>query len=156
MLGGQAVGNVVAADNLAITVAAEDVGDRRSDAIAGSTRRVVTRIALAQIERIDVSLGKRSLAGQGALIGAAVPAAISLVGLGLGSAIRPRHGDIDNTGYHVAVWAAVAVAPAAIVGAALGAGVRTDRWEPACAKPLRVTVAPDLRGGARVGLAVRF
>jgi hypothetical protein len=152
---GEVVGGVVAADAQSVTIVRGPASARAPVAGVGSSDRLRTRIPFSQVERLDVAFGTRSLAREGALIGAAVPAAISLVCFAVGGASE-SHGAVDNTGLRVGVWAAVAVGPGAILGALLGASTTADRWQRACGQHVRVTIVPGLRGGARARLAVRF
>ena len=138
------IGQVTAVDAETITI----VKNRR----AGETRR----IPFSSIKRLDVGRPEwRSRAGEGALIGMAIPA-VALVGV----AATARHGDMSDLGLAGAAYIfAVAVPIGAVTGAIVGSQSHTqiDRWERVdTRRRVRVSVLPDLRGGVRGGLSVRF
>jgi hypothetical protein len=141
--GKQLIGEVAAVDSEAVTLAA-------------SASREAIRVPLSQVERIDVARGRRSRSGKGALIGAlcaGIPAAALLAVLTL-----PSHSSQDSVPSRdfIPIAGVVAAAPGALVGAVVGSLSHGDRWERVGTKPLRLTVAPDLHGGVRVGLSARF
>ena len=138
------VGQVVTADADAITV----VTNERT----GETRR----IPFSSIRRLDVARpGRRSRAGQGALIGTAVSLALGATAL----ASEQCHGDdplchIGSTLVFVFGTPAGALTGAVIGGLSHAPG--GTRWERVDTRRVRVSVLPDLHGGIRGGLSVRF
>jgi len=141
------IGQVVAVDAEAITV----VKDKRT----GETRR----IPFASIRRLDVAQGRerRSLAGVGAGIGMAIPAAVAVV---VASGKPSSRGDFAEAGPALvgAVIFVMGVPAGALIGAIIGSGSHTevDHWERVATRRVRVSVLPDFRGGVRGGLSVRF
>jgi hypothetical protein len=138
------IGQVVAVDAEAITV----VKDKRT----GET----IRIPFASIKRLDVARhGQGSRAGTGLLIGALIPLA---AGLAMAAGEGPHAGgDMGITNSAVTLVAGVPLG--ALLGAAIGSQSHTqiDRWERVdTRRRVRVSVLPDLRGGVRGGLSVRF
>jgi hypothetical protein len=139
------IGQVVAVDLEAITV----VKDKRT----GES----IRIPFSSIQRLDIArAAQRSKAGEGLLIGIAIPAALG------GVALAAEHcSGGDDTFCHLgsAIVFAVGVPVGALTGAIVG-GLSHDsytRWERVdTRRRVRVSVLPDLRGGVRGGLSVRF
>ena len=137
------VGQVVAADADTLT-------------LATSTSKAVTRIPLAQIERLDVSRGAHSQTLRGAVVAAALPAVIGVVSIGLQALIKPQGNGLDLDGYCIGLASLCLVPPAAAVGAAIGSIAKTDRWEPVGAQRVRLTLAPDAHHGVRAALSVHL
>ena len=87
----------------------------------------VTALPLASVVRLERSVGKRSAAGRGALIGGLIGGGF---GLFLGIAAST-----DNSGWwevgaeDIAAVTAIVGATGAGIGALLGAASRRDRWE---------------------------
>jgi hypothetical protein len=111
----------------------------------------VVRVPLADVRTIEVSTGKRSLANEGALIGA-VPGVV--VGGFLGSLSACfQYPDCDRP--TAAVFGALVLGTlAALIGAAFGAMFSTDRWQRLDVPQASVRVVPV--GGKGVGLRVSF
>jgi hypothetical protein len=134
-------GNVVAADSDTLTVR-----------LLG--RSQVVRVPRAAITSLKVR-HRRSGAGRGALVAAAVPVGFALACFA-SEIISPTKGDnIPASAFGLAVLVLVAP-PAAAVGAIVGSQVHYDRWERVDSRRLSVAVMPDPRGGVRGRLAVRF
>ena len=105
-------------------------------------RRTETlRLPRAAITQLDVSMGKRSRIGRGALIGLFAGAA---VGAGVGAAVGGgQNGDGGSyAGLGALVFGGIGAAGGLVVGTVIGAATTTDQWR-------RV-----LSDGVRVGLAV--
>jgi hypothetical protein len=138
-------GNVAAADGDAITVRL----------LGGAQLVTVPRAAIASL-RVQ---HRRSWAGRGALIGAGIGLAATL-GLVVYSEVgHPGSCAGEDGGLCNVIYAASAVVTTsggAIVGAVAGAMTHTDHWERIDTRRWQVTVAPDLRGGVRGRLALRF
>jgi len=108
------------------------------------------RIPIGDLRRLEVSSGRRSQAGRGAMIGTAIGAMPGLL-LSFGDYSEDVHGDGPSP---VAV-AAIGAAGGAAVGAAIGWAVKTERWVPAELKDATVTVAP-IRGGVACALRISW
>ena len=137
------VGRVLAADAETLTV----VKDKRT--------AETVRVLLSSIKRLDIGRPEwRSRAGQGALIGIAIPAAAAVWVLA-----APSHGDFGDLGrvvalYYLAVAAPICTLTGAVVGSQFhGSSVH---WERVDTRRVRVSVLPDFHGGIRGGLSVRF
>ncbi len=137
------IGQVVAVDAEAVTVAK----DKRT----GDIRR----IPVWSIKRLDVARPEwRSQAGTGASIGLALPVTAALVVLA-----APCRGGDCGLGQLGVVLALARVAPACVLaGAVIGSQIHTygDRWERVPIRHVQVSVLPDLRGGIRGGVTIRF
>jgi hypothetical protein len=99
------------------------------------------RIPIADLRSLQVSSGRRSQAGRGAMIGTAIGAMPGVL-LTFGDYSEDVHGDGPSP---VAV-AAMGAAGGAIVGAAIGWAVKTERWVPAELQKATIAVVP-VRGG---------
>jgi hypothetical protein len=101
------------------------------------------RVPLGPTTTIEVSSGRRSKAGRGALLGAAVG-----VLPGLLMTVGDYNTDPDHSPGTVTV---VGAAAGAAVGAAVGWAIKSEQWLPAELPQVSAGIAP-LRGG--VGLSV--
>jgi hypothetical protein len=137
------VGDVVAVDSESI------------DIRLARERRVV-RVPRQQLTRIETLRGRKSAAGTGALVGL-IPAAAFGGLLGYGFYRAFCEGCSDSPAPAMARGAVIVGAPGALLGAIVGAAVRTDRWEdiPAGRWKPRISFEPSRRG-ARVALSFRF
>jgi hypothetical protein len=116
-----------------------------------SGRAEPVAVPLAAITRLARSLGRRSSAGQGALIG-------TVAGTGLAAALVMKSSDSDCDGScapYAAIIGSAIVGAGALVGAISGALIRTERWESAPLGRIGVSVVPRHRGAA-LALSVRF
>jgi hypothetical protein len=110
-------------------------------------------VPLTSVTRLERSLGRRSSAGKGALIG-------TLVGAGAGAALVVAASGSDSdcdgpcAGYAAVLGAAFAGA-GALVGAISGALITTERWEAVSLGHIGVSMAPRPRGAA-LAVSVRF
>jgi hypothetical protein len=114
------------------------------------------RLQRSSIEQIEVSRGKRSRAGKGALIGA-VSLGIPGVAFGLfaaGFANFGCEGGCPAPNYLGGVVGGFVFGAAigGAIGGALGSASRSERWERV---PVSVAIAPQRRG-ARAALTLRF
>jgi hypothetical protein len=112
------------------------------------------RLRRADVTGVDVSVGQKSKAASGALIGAGVGAvggALAMVVIAGPEALETN--DISPAVY-VGGAAVIGLALGAGVGALVGASSQTDRWEPAVWPVL--TFQPDGRAGKRIALGVRL
>jgi hypothetical protein len=140
------VGKVLAADAETLTV----VKDKRT--------AETFRVPLSSIKRLDIGRPEwRSRAGQGALIGIAIPAAVAVA---VASGKPSSRGDFAEAGPGLAAAAVlvIGVPIGALTGAIVGSQFHTqvDHWERVDTRRVRVSVLPDFHGGIRGGLAVRF
>jgi hypothetical protein len=137
-------GRVVAVDAEAITV----VQNKRT----GETRR----IPFSSIKRLDIARpGWGSHAGTGAAIGVVIPIVAAMV---VAQGKPGTQGDFAEMGPGLAAAAVfvVGVPTGALIGAIVGSQCHTDGWERVPIRRVRVSVLPDLHGGVRGGLTVRF
>ncbi len=111
--------------------------------VQSGTAGASTRIALGPTTTLEVSGGRRSKAGRGALLGAAVGA---MPGLWL------TFGDYDTDDYSPGAVAAIGAAAGAAVGAAVGWALKSEQWLPAELPSVTAGIAPLRRG---VGLSLR-
>jgi hypothetical protein len=110
----------------------------------GSAGATPKRILVAPTTTFEVSGGRKSQAGRGSMLGAAVGAVPGFL-----MAVGDYNTDDHNPG---AVTALGAVAGAA-VGAAVGWGLKSEQWLPAGVPSVTAGIAP-LRGG--VGFTLRI
>ena len=123
-------------------------------AVDGDTLTVDTlRVALMNVTRLDVYMGRKGHAGTGAVVGGlvvGVPFAILFAAVCEGV-------DINCTGTGgAAVGFLMGGAAGALVGAGVGLLIKSDRWEEVPLHALRVSVAPQRDGRFGLGLSVRF
>lgn len=126
------IGNVVGLEPHAVLVQGEGSG-------------TPTRVLLGPTATIEVSGGRRSKAGRGAMIGAAV---------GVMPGLLMTVGDYNNDSeYSPGAVSAVGAATGAAVGAAIGWALKSERWLPGQVPAVTAGIAP-LRGG--VGFSVHI
>ncbi len=121
-------------------------GDSRSTRGAGPLE-----VPLSLVKRVEVSRGKKSNAGKGALrgglVGASIGVVLSVAFLGSGGSDKE-----ELSAASFAVLGGVGV----LTGAAIGAGSSSDRWEGVPLDQLRVDMVPRTGGLAiRLSLASR-
>ena len=105
-------------------------------------------IPRSAVTRLEVSRGRKSQAGRGALVGLAIGGAATML-LTFGDYSSDVHGDPNL----LAIGAALAGGGAA-VGGAIGWAIKTDQWEDVTQRPVQVGVSPIPGGG--LGFAVRL
>ena len=115
-----------------------------SEALALTTEDGGERLSLprANITRIEVSRGSRSHAGKGFLVGA-------VLGLAAIAVVEAAHGDNYEAPDNYGLIVAGSVAGGALVGAGIGALMRSERWE---AQPW--AVGPGRRAGTPVSVNI--
>ena len=115
----------------------------------GGRSRLV--IPLASVTRFEVHRGRKSRAPIGALVGAL---ALGAYGFAIGddSGLDCAEGPCIGRG-PVAATGAVA---GLLLGAVIGALIKTDRWEEVPLDQLRVTFVPQRDGRFAFGLSLRF
>jgi len=112
-------------------------------------------IALDSVRRLDVSRGRGSHVGSGALAGLllGIPTG-AIVGAVLGSQLMVGEGG-GGADVGAAVGAALVGASGLVIGTVVGALTKTERWEEVPLDRLRVSFAPR-REGVALGLSIRF
>jgi hypothetical protein len=101
-----------------------------------------SRIPVAEIVKLEVSSGRRSQMGRGAMIGAAVGVMPGLL-LTFGDYSSDVHGDS-----HAGTVAVIGAAGGALVGAAIGWALKTEDWVPSEVPRAAVAAVPVRRGVA--------
>jgi hypothetical protein len=115
--------------------------------VQGESSGPPTRVPLGPTTTIEVSGGRRSKAGRGAVLGAA---------LGAMPGLLMTFGDYNtDPEYSPGAVAAVGAAAGAIVGAAIGWALKSEQWVPAEAPLVTAGIAP-LRGGVGFSLHVAW
>ncbi len=134
--------------------------DQAASNRAGSARYADVPIDLAHIAALDISHGRHSNAGRGAVIGGSILGGLGLL-LGVAAmaeGCNPNEFCIQYTAGDVATVTAVTGAVGAATGALIGALSHHDDWERIL--PAQASIAPIVRpsdaGGVSVGLSLRF
>jgi hypothetical protein len=113
--------------------------------VQGTSSDAPVRVPLGPTTTIEVSGGRRSKAGRGAVLGAAFGAVPGLL---------MTFGDYNtDPEYSPGAVAAVGAAAGAAVGAAVGWALKSEQWLPAEAPRVTAGIVP-LRGG--VGFSLRM
>jgi hypothetical protein len=121
----------------------------RRDTALVMDRGTLLALPLASVTKLEVSRGRGSRAGKGAVIGL-------LVGTGAGAAL----GVIDLAGedevaeYLFVFYAGLGGGVGALLGAVLGAVSRVDRWEPVRLYPVRVGLRSQRNGVLTLSLSL--
>ena len=123
----------------------------KSDTLVVQSNGDTLQVALMNVTRLDVYMGRKAQAGAGAVVGGlavvvllAIAAATCDAGLGC------------PTGGEAAKALLIGGAAGAFVGASIGAATNTDRWEEVPLDQLRVSFGPQPDGRIALGLSVRF
>jgi hypothetical protein len=109
-------------------------------------------VPLAAVTRLQRSLGTHRNTGKGALIGGLVGAAAGAAFVGIASGSEGCDGPC---GGWALVFGAMGGGAGALVGTAVGASQKTERWEAMPVGRAGVSVVPQ-RNGAGLALSVRF
>jgi len=96
-------------------------------------------VPLEEIEKLEISRGKARNAGTGALVGGIV---VGAAGLGLGIAMASDD-FFDTSGSDVVAVTFLGIAAGALVGGAIGAAIKTEKWDEVKKLEFGVIVAPD-------------
>jgi len=110
----------------------------------------------ADVTGVDVSVGQRARTGSGALTGAAVGAvagALALIVVAGPDNLSPNE---ISPAYTVGAAAVGGAALGAAVGAVIGAGLHTDRWEPAVWPTLTFSLGGPAGRSIALGGHLRF
>jgi len=111
-------------------------------------------VPLTSIERLEVSVGRKSNAGKGALTGAIVGGSLGLI-LGIAAWAGSDDGDFLQVGPEaVPVSVAFFGGGGAILGTLIGALSHSDQWSPVPLEDLQLGLGP-VQGGVAVGASVR-
>ncbi len=113
---------------------------------------------ISSVTRLEVSGGQHRRWGRGALIGLVIGAGIgAMSGPAIGAAVSagPCFDQCTSTARDVAAGALLLAVPGALIGAGIGALIKTDRWEEVPLDRLSVSFAPR-RAGYALGLSVSF
>jgi hypothetical protein len=105
-----------------------------------------SRVTLGSASSLEVSAGRKSRAGRGAMIGAAV---------GAMTGILINVGDYNTDEPNTLAVSAVGAVSGAALGALVGLVFRTDDWRPAKAHAVSAGIGPIPRGAA-LSLRVRW
>jgi hypothetical protein len=131
----------------AIGITPESVG------IISDKSRDTLKYAWSDLHQMDVSAGRRSNAGRGALIGGAVGGGVMLA-LGVVCVAGTDEGDITGCGgSEVALFTVAGAASGAAVGALIGATSHREKW---ATLELEPHLSAGLRGRRGVGLTFEF
>ena len=114
--------------------------------VRGGSSGSALRIPVTPATTLEVSGGKRSRAGRGAMLGAAV---------GVMPGLLMTFGDYNTDDGSPGAVAALGAAAGAAVGAAVGWALRSEQWLPAEMPSVAAGIAP-LRGGATFSLRVAW
>jgi hypothetical protein len=113
-------------------------------------------LPFGSVERLEVSLGQKTKAGQyagmGGLIGGVMGVGIAL-GACSGGECEGVTGDL--TGAAAVVFGIGGAGVGALLGAGIGSGIKVDRWETVPLDRLRVSVVPQRGGGVSVGVRLK-
>jgi hypothetical protein len=116
-------------------------------------KETVVRVALADMTSLEVSTGRRTRAREGAIVGF-VPGAF------FGGLFGVYAGCYETSDCYWAPYAALGAfivgSLTGLVGAAIGALFKTDRWEPVSTPRAQLRLAPTGQGGVAIGLKVSF
>ena len=124
-------------------------------AVHGDTLTVDTlQVALTNLTRLDVYMGRKGHAGTGAVVGSLV-VGVPLAILAAVFCDIPSDANCTASG-GAAVGLFVGGAAGALVGAGVGLLIRSDRWDEVPLDALRVSVAPQRNARFGLGLSVRF
>jgi hypothetical protein len=115
------------------------------------------RVALVDVTRLDVYMGRKRNAGTGAVVGAlvlGVPFTIFAVGLCESfSGLASSNCDVVGVAMRGLL---IGGAAGALLGAGVGSLIKSDRWEEVPLDQLRVSLGPRCDGRFGLGLSVRF
>ena len=110
-----------------------------ADSLVVQRDTAIRRLSTTSITHLDISQSRKSHtlmgAGIGFLVGAGFATALVLTG--------DRGGDCADAGYCILIGSAVLGGGGAVIGAGIGALVRTDRWAEVPLGQVRVSLTPD-------------
>ena len=144
----------VSAQGLATTQVVGTVVALHADTLvlAPQSGRGLLALPLESVQRLDVSRGRKSLAGAGAGIGGVIGAVSGAV-WGAASCAEPSFVAPEQC----AIMGGLLVgAGGALLGAVVGALSKTERWQEVPLDQLRVSVVPQRDGGFALQASLRF
>ncbi len=124
----------------------------KSDTLVVQSNGDTVQVALMNVTRLDLHMGRKAQAYKGAVVGGlvvVVPLAILFALAAHSDSFLPSTGEAARG---LLVWGAAG----AFVGALVGASTNTDRWEEVPLDQLRVSFVPQRDGRFGLGLSVRF
>lgn len=114
-------------------------------------------LPLASLETLEVSQGKKSKAGTGALIGLVVGAGGgAALGAGICSSLSDLPGGSDDCGGAAIAGALLFGLPSCGLGALIGWSIKVDRWEEVQLDRLRLGRAPGRDLGFTLSVSLRL
>jgi hypothetical protein len=131
------------------------VVDTEADAIVVSLRggREIVRVPLADVQRLEVSAGRRTHASQGALLGTIAGGVLG----GLAGASGCFQAEDCDGGTFAAIGAVIGGTLSGLLGAGVGALCQTEKWERVDTRHVQLQLGPaSARGGLALGLKVSF
>lgn len=130
--------------------------------VDSATMRILTShtdtalVARADVTRLDVSVGQKSRAGSGALIGAGVGAAGGALAMVVVAGPEELESNDISAAVYVGGAAVIGMALGAVVGAVVGANSHTDRWERSVWPTLGASLGSAAGKGVAMGLRITF
>ncbi len=124
----------------------------KSDSLVVQSNGDTVQVALMNVTRLDLHMGRKAQAGTGAVVGGLVV----VVPLAIGAALCGGDGFGCPTAGEAARGLLVWGAAGAFLGALIGASTNTDRWEEVPLDQLRVSFGPQRDGRFGLGASVRF
>ena len=117
--------------------------------------RPPVRIPVASIERLEVARGRRTMAGEGAVVGGFAGAVLGgVAAVALGRALCENASGCGPSAEGVLAGVGLVGAAGAAVGALTGLAIKTDRWERVPVDRVRVNISPAPAGASvQVSLA---
>jgi hypothetical protein len=129
--------------------------ETEADAIVVSLAggRKIVRVPLADVQRLEVSAGRRTYASEGALLGTITG---GLLG-GLAGASGCFQSEDCDGGTYAVIGAVVVGTLSGLLGAGVGALCQTEKWERIDTPHVQLQLGPaSARGGVALGLRVSF
>ena len=108
-------------------------------------------ISLSSITRLDVSQGRKSKAGMGALIGGVV-GGIFIVTV-ISSVCTGSHGCTRDSNF---LYGGMYTLAGAGVGALIGLAFKAERWKKVPLSQLQISVVPESENGIGLGVVINF
>ena len=123
----------------------------KSDTLVVQSNGDTLQVALMNVTRLDVYMGRKAQAGAGAVVGGLAVVVL----LAIAAATCDASFGCPTAG-EAAKPLLIGGAAGAFVGALIGAATNTDRWEEVPLDQLRVSFGPQRDGRFGLGLSVRF
>ncbi len=121
----------------------------KSDTLVVQSNGDTVQVALMNVTRLDLHMGRKAQAYNGAVVGGLVVVVPLAILFAFCDDFCPSAGEAARG---LLVWGAAG----AFVGALVGASTNTDRWEEVPLDQLRVSFGPQPDGRVGLGLSVRF